>query len=357
MAVLSVTAAQPIDVKTAFITGITGQDGAYLAQLLLSRGYRVIGGMRRSASRNLWRLEELGIHHDERLSLVNFDLLDAGGATGLLDRIHPDEVYNLAAQSSVSASFEEPMLTLQTVGAGPLQLLEGIRVIDPKIRFFQASSSEMFGRARTAPQDEETTFRPRTPYGAAKVYAHWMTVNYRETYGLFACCGILFNHESRFRSREFVTRKITDGVAKVKLGKIDCMRLGNLDARRDWGYAPEYVDAMTRIVQAPTAETYVLATGHTASVRDFAELAFRAAGCDIEFVGTGVEETAVDRKTGHVVIRVDPNFYRPAEVEKLVGNPERARSELGWQPSMSLDRICAEMVEADMRRNAAGVSL
>jgi GDPmannose 4,6-dehydratase len=271
--------------------------------------------------------------------------------------VHPDEVYNLAAQSSVGASFEEPMLTLQAVGAAPLQMLEAIRQLDPKVRFFQASSAEMFGMPRRAPQDEDTPLCPRTPYGAAKVYAHWMTVSYRETYGLFACSGILYNHESALRSREFVTRKITDSVAKIRLGKLDCLRLGRLDTRRDWGYAPDYVEAMVRMMQAEAAATYVLATGRTASIRDFAAIAFRAAGFEIEFRGSGRQETAVDLKSGRTVVRVDPALYRPVEPEQLVGDPARARAALGWEPSMPLDRICAEMVEADLRRNAAGVSL
>jgi GDPmannose 4,6-dehydratase len=316
-----------------------------------------VGTVRRSASANLWRLEELGIHTHERLSLKSFDLLDAERARRLLDDVHPDEVYNFAAQSSVSASFDEPLLTLQAVGAAPLQLLEAIRQFDPKVRFFQASSAEMFGMPRSAPQDEDTPLCPRTPYGAAKVYAHWMTLSYRDTYGMFACSGILYNHESRLRSREFVTRKITDSVAKIRLGKLDCVHLGRLDTRRDWGYAPDYVDAMHRMMQADVPATYVLATGRTTSIRDFAALAFRAADIEIEFRGAGVGETAVDRKSGRTVIRVDPALYRPVEPEQLVGNPTRARAALGWQPAMALDRICAEMVAADLRRNAAGLSL
>jgi GDPmannose 4,6-dehydratase len=343
--------------RTALITGLTGQDGSLLAKLLLGRDYRVVGAVRRSASGNLWRLEELGIDRHEHLSLKSFDLLDAERARRLVVDVHPDEVYNLAAQSSVGASFEEPMLTLQAVGAAPLQMLEAIRQLDPKIRFFQASSAEMFGMPRLAPQDEDTPLCPRTPYGAAKVYAHWMTVSYRDTYGLFACSAILYNHESALRSREFVTRKITDSVAKIRLGKLDCLRLGRLDTRRDWGYAPDYVEAMVRMMQAEAPATYVLATGRTASIRDFAAIAFRAAGFEIEFQGSGPLETAVDRRSGRTVIRVDPALYRPVEPEQLVGNPARARAALGWEPSMSLDRICGEMVEADLRRNAAGVSL
>jgi GDPmannose 4,6-dehydratase len=343
--------------RTALITGLTGQDGSLLAKLLLARGYRVVGTVRRSASANLWRLEELGIHPHERLVLKSFDLLDAERARRLLDETRPDEVYNFAAQSSVSASFEEPLLTLQAVGAAPMQLLEAIRQIDTRIRFFQASSAEMFGMPRVTPQDEDTPLCPRTPYGAAKVYAHWMTLSYRDTYGVFACSSILYNHESPLRSREFVTRKITDSVAKIRLGKLDCLRLGRLDTRRDWGYAPEYVEAMHRMMQAEMPATYVMATGRTTSIRDFAAIAFRAADIDIEFRGNGVDETAVDRKSGRTVIRVDPTLYRPVEPEELVGNPARARTALGWEPSMPLEGICAEMVEADLRRNAAGVSL
>jgi len=343
--------------RTALITGLTGQDGSLLAKLLLARGYRVVGTVRRSASATLWRLEELGIHPHERLSLKSFDLLDAERARRLLDEAHPDEVYNFAAQSSVSASFDEPLLTLQAVGAAPLQLLEAIRRLDPKIRFFQASSAEMFGMPRVVPQDEDTPLCPRTPYGAAKVYAHWTTLSYRDTYGMFACSAILYNHESALRSREFVTRKITDSVAKIRLGKLDCLRLGRLDTRRDWGYAPQYVEAMHRMMQAEVPATYVLATGRTTSIRDFASMAFRAADFEIEFRGRGLEEIAVDRKSGRTVIRVDPALYRPVEAEQLVGNPARARAALGWEPSTPLDRICTEMVEADLRRNTAGASL
>jgi GDPmannose 4,6-dehydratase len=346
----------PMKQKVALITGLTGQDGSLLAKLLLARGYRVVGTVRRSASANLWRLEELGIHKHECLSLRSFELLDSEGARRLLNEVHPDEVYNFAGQSSVSAPFDEPLLTLQAVGAAPLQFLEAIRQCDPKIRFFQASSAEMFGMPRSAPQDEDTPLCPRTPYGAAKVYAHWMTVSYRDTYGLLACSAILYNHESSLRGREFVTRKITDSVAKIRLGKLDCLRLGRLDTRRDWGYAPDYVEAMHRMMRAEVPATYVLATGRTTSIREFAAIAFRAADIEIEFRGGGEDETAVDRKSGRTVIRVDRALYRPVEPEQLVGNPARARAALGWDPSMPLDRICTEMVEADLKRNAAGVS-
>jgi GDPmannose 4,6-dehydratase len=343
--------------RTALITGLTGQDGSLLAKLLLQRDYRVIGAVRRSASINRWRLEELGIDRHEQLTLVPFDLLDADGVRRLLQDFHPDEIYNLAGQSSVSASFDEPLLALQAVGAAVLQMLESIRRLDPKIRFLQASSAEMFGLPRSAPQDEDTPLCPRTPYGAAKTYAHWMTSGYRDTYGLFGCSAIMYNHESSLRSREFVTRKITDSVAKIRLGKLDCLWLGRLDSRRDWGYAPDYVQAMHRMMQADAPATYVLATGRATSIREFASIAFRAADIEIEFGGTGLNETAADRKSGRTVIRVDPALYRPVEAEQLVGNAARARAALGWEPSMPLDRICAEMVAADLRRNAAGASL
>jgi len=341
---------------TALITGLSGQDGSLLAKLLLERGYRVVGTVRRAPSANLWRLEELGIRRHEHLSVTSFDLFDADRARRLIDEARPDEVYNLAAQSSVSTSFDEPLLTLQAVAAAPLQLLGAIRQFDPKVRLLQASSAEMFGMPQSAPQDEQTPLCPRTPYGAAKAYAHWMTQSYRDTYGMFACSAILYNHESALRSREFVTRKITDSVAKIRLGKLDCLYLGRLDTRRDWGYAPDYVEAMHRMMRAELPATYVLATGHTASIRDFAAMAFRAVDIEIEFKGSGLDETAVDRKSGHTVVRVDPKLYRPVEPEQLVGNAARARAALGWEPTTSLDRICAEMVAADLRRNAAGVS-
>jgi GDPmannose 4,6-dehydratase len=342
--------------RTALVTGLTGQDGALMARLLLTKGYRVVGAVRNPSPMNLWRLQELDIVDHEHLSLAAFDLLDAEGARRIVAQAQPDEVYNFAAQSSVTASFVEPLLTLQAVGAAPLQMLEAIRQLDPKIRFFQASSGEMFGLPRSSPQDEDTPLCPRTPYGAAKAYAHWITTSYRDGFGLFACSGILFNHESAWRSREFVTRKITDSVARIRLGTLDCLRLGRLDARRDWGYAPEYVDAMHRMLQLPEPTSLVLATGRTASVREFAAMAFGAAGIEIEFRGQGIEETAVERSSGRTVMRVDPSLLRPVESGQIVGNASRARSALGWEPRMPLERICAEMVAADLRRNAAGVS-
>ncbi len=346
----------PKTMRTAIITGITGQDGAYLAQALLAEGTRVVGTFRRTSSANFWRIAELGIRDDPNLQLVEHDLIDGGASLALIDRIEPDEVYNLAAQSFVGVSFQQPAATALITGLGPLHLLEAIRLINPKVRFYQASTSEMFGKVQAIPQTEDTPFYPRSPYGVAKLYAHWMTVNYRESYGIHGSCGILFNHESPLRGLEFVTRKITDGVARIKLGKLAAIELGNLDAKRDWGYAADYVDGMVRILRADTPASYVLATNRTESVRDFVRLAFKAVGVDVEFRGAGADETAIDVATGVIVVRVNPAFYRPAEVELLIGDPSRARDDLGWQPTTDLETLCGLMVTADLRRVAAGVS-
>jgi GDPmannose 4,6-dehydratase len=343
--------------KTAIVTGISGQDGAYLAQLLLDKGYRVFGTYRRTSSVNFWRIEELGIQRNENLDLVEYDLTDLGASINLVQRTCPDEIYNLAAQSFVGVSFDQPVTTAQITAIGALHLLEAIRIVNPKIRFYQASTSEMFGKVQTVPQNESTSFYPRSPYGVAKLYAHWMTVNYRESYDIFGCSGILFNHESPLRGREFVTRKITDGVAKIKLGKQDCLELGNLDAKRDWGYAAEYVDGMYRMMQASEPDTYVLATNRTETVRDFVRMAFRAVGMEIDWVGTGIDEQGVDPDTRQTLVRVNRKFYRPAEVDLLIGDPTRARERLGWSPKTTLEQLCAMMVEADLRRNSSsGVS-
>jgi GDPmannose 4,6-dehydratase len=342
--------------KTAIITGITGQDGAYLAELLLAKGYTVYGTYRRTSSVNFWRIEELGIDQHSQLKLVEFDLTDLGSALSLVQRVQPDEIYNLAAQSFVGVSFDQPAATAQITGVGALNLLEAIRLVNPKIRFYQASTSEMFGKVQAIPQVEDTPFYPRSPYGVAKLYAHWMTINYRESYGIFGCSGILFNHESPLRGREFVTRKITDSVAKIKLGQLDCMELGNIDAKRDWGYAKEYVEGMWRMLQADEPDTFVLATNRTETVRDFVMMAFKGAGITVDFKGTAEGESAVDTATGKTVMRVNPKFYRPAEVELLIGNPARAAAKLGWAPSTTLEQLCQMMVEADLRRNAQGFS-
>ena len=342
--------------KKALVTGITGQDGAYLAQLLLDKNYIVYGTYRRTSSVNFWRMEELGIQDHPNLQLVEYDLTDLGASLALMQKVQPDEVYNLAAQSFVGVSFEQPTTTAQITGLGALNLLEAIRLVNPKIRFYQASTSEMFGNVQAVPQVEETPFYPRSPYGVAKLYAHWMTVNYRESYGIFGASGILFNHESPLRGREFVTRKITDAVAKIKLGKLDCLELGNIDAKRDWGFAKDYVDGMWRMLQAEEPDTYVLATNRTVTVRDFARMAFQGVGISVDFKGTAEGETAVDMATGRTVMRVNPKFYRPAEVELLIGNPAKAKAKLGWEPTCNLEQLCAMMVEADLRRNTAGFS-
>jgi GDPmannose 4,6-dehydratase len=355
--------------KNAIITGITGQDGAYLSQLLLDKGYTVYGTFRRTSSVNFWRIEELGIQNHPDLHLVEYDLTDLGSSITLVQKVQPDEIYNLAAQSFVGVSFDQPNTTAQITGIGALNLLEAIRLVNPKIRFYQASTSEMFGKVQAIPQREDTPFYPRSPYGVAKLYAHWMTVNYRESYGIFGSSGILFNHESPLRGREFVTRKITDSVAKIMQGKLDVMELGNMDAKRDWGFAKEYVEGMWRILQADEPDTFVLATNRTETVRDFVRMAFKAIGVELEFKGQGDGEYAViaginsslsqekmELKTGQTVLRVNPRFYRPAEVELLIGNPAKAKAQLGWEPKTTLEQLCQMMVEADLRRNSEGFS-
>ncbi len=342
--------------KSAIITGISGQDGAYLAELLLGKGYVVYGAYRRTSSVNFWRIEELGIAQHPNLHLVEYDLTDMASSIRLLQTTGATEVYNLAAQSFVGVSFDQPVTTAEITGIGALNLLEAIRIVNPAIRFYQASTSEMFGKVQAIPQDETTPFWPRSPYGVAKLYAHWITVNYRESYDIFGCSGILFNHESPLRGREFVTRKITDTVAKIRLGLLDCLELGNIDAKRDWGFARDYVDGMWRMLQADKPDTYVLATNRMETVRDFVAMAFKAAGITVEFAGEAEGETATDIATGKVVMRVNPKYYRPAEVDLLIGNPAKAKADLGWEPSTSLEDLCAMMVAADIRRNEAGAS-
>ncbi|AOK03719.1 GDP-mannose 4,6 dehydratase [Burkholderia latens] len=340
----------------AIVTGITGQDGAYLAQLLLEKGYTVYGTYRRTSSVNFWRIEEIGIVGHPDLHLVEYDLTDLGSSIRLLQTTQATEVYNLAAQSFVGVSFDQPSTTAQITGLGALNLLEAIRIVNPKIRFYQASTSEMFGKVQAVPQVESTPFYPRSPYGVAKLYAHWMTVNYRESYDIFGCSGILFNHESPLRGKEFVTRKITDSLAKIRLNKLDVLELGNLDAKRDWGYAKEYVEGMWRMLQAARPDTYVLATNRTETVRDFVSMAAQAAGFELAWEGSGEKEVGIDSRSGKAIVRISPKFYRPAEVDLLIGNPAKAQKELGWAPQTTLEQLCQMMVEADIRRNEAGVS-
>jgi GDPmannose 4,6-dehydratase len=342
--------------KKALITGITGQDGAYLAQLLLDKGYVVYGTFRRTSSVNFWRVEELGIHHHPNLHLVEYDLTDLGSSISLVQKIEPDEIYNLAAQSFVRVSFDQPVTTSLITGLGALHLLEAIRLINPKIRFYQASTSEMFGKAQTIPQTEETPFYPRSPYGVAKLYAHWMTVNYRESYGIFGASGILFNHESPLRGQEFVTRKITDNVAKIKLNKLDCFELGNIDAQRDWGFAKEYVEGMWQMLQVDTAQSFVLATNQTTTVREFVRMAFKAVDIEVDFKGQAEHETATNVANGKVVMRINPTFYRPAEVELLIGDSSLAHEKLGWVATTTVEQLTQMMVEADVRRHTNGSS-
>lgn len=342
--------------KKVIITGVTGQDGAYLAELLLEKGYEVYGTYRRTASVNFWRIEELGIEKHPNLHLVEYDLTDQANSIRMVAQIRPEEIYNLAAQSFVGVSFEQPLATAHITGLGAVHLLEAIRIIDPAIKFYQASTSEMFGLVQEVPQTEKTPLYPRSPYGVAKLYAHWMTINYRESYNIFASSGILFNHESPLRGREFVTRKITDSVAKIKLGKLDVLELGNMDAKRDWGFAKEYVEGMWRMLQAKEPDTFVLATNRTETVRDFVRLAFKAVEIELRFEGKDENEIGIDTATGKTLVKVNPKFYRPAEVELLIGNPKKAKDVLGWAPQTSLEELCAMMVQEDMRRNMAGFS-
>jgi len=342
--------------KTAIVTGITGQDGAYLAEFLLKKGYLVYGTYRRAASVNFWRMEELGITRHPNLELIEFDLTDASNAIRMVIDTQPDEIYNLAAQSFVGVSFEQPLATTNITGLGCLHLLEAIRIINPKIRFYQASTSEMFGLVQEIPQTETTQFYPRSPYGVAKLYAHWMVINYQESYNIFGCSGILFNHESPLRGLEFVTRKITNAVAKIKLGKQTRLELGNLDAKRDWGYAKDYVEGMWLMLQADKPDTYVLATNRTETVRDFVAMSFKVAGIEVEFDGQGENEVGRDKNTGQIVVEVNPKYYRPAEVDLLIGDSSKAKQNLNWEPKTSLEELCKLMVLADIERNKRGYS-
>ena len=335
----------------AIVTGVSGQDGAYLAENLLAHGYNVYGTYRRTSSVNFWRIEELGIADHPRLKLVEYDLTDMGSAIRLIELSQATEIYNLAAQSFVGVSFDQPITTGLITGIGPAYLLEAIRTVNRDIRFYQASTSEMFGKVQQVPQSELTPFYPRSPYGVAKLYAHWLTVNYRESFGIFGSSGILFNHESPLRGREFVTRKITDTVAKIVLGKASVLELGNLDAQRDWGFARDYVEGMRLILQHAVPDNFVLATNRTLPVRDFVTMAFAAVGISIEWSENDENEVGRCSVTGDIRVRVKREFYRPAEVDLLIGDPGKAHRELGWQATTTLEELCAMMVEADLRRN------
>ncbi|UGV40314.1 GDP-mannose 4,6-dehydratase [Methanococcoides orientis] len=339
--------------KTALITGITGQDGAYLAEFLLDKGYIVHGIKRRSSSFNTARIDHL--YKDPHERNVNFfmhygDLTDSTNLIRIIQETQPDEIYNLAAQSHVQVSFETPEYTANSDAIGTLRLLEAIRILglEKKTRFYQASTSELYGKVQEIPQKETTPFYPRSPYAAAKLYAYWITVNYREAYEMFACNGILFNHESPIRGETFVTRKITMAVANIKKGCQDKLYLGNLDAKRDWGFAGDYVEAMWLMLQQDKPDDYVIATGETHSVREFVELAFREVDVEIEWQGKGVDEVGVDSNTGKVLIEIDPRYYRPTEVEILIGDPTKAKEKLGWESNVGLDELVKLMVKEDM---------
>ena len=333
--------------KRALITGVTGQDGSYLAEFLLYKGYQVYGLKRRTSSVSFDRIK----HIQDSITLVSGDMHDQSSLTTIVQDIVPDEVYNLASQSFVPASWKQPLLTGDVTGIGVTRMLEAIRGGSPGARFYQASSSEMFGKVRETPQAEDTPFYPRSPYGVAKVYGHYMTVNYRESYGMFCCSGILFNHESPRRGLEFVTKKITHGAARIKLGLDSELMLGNLDAKRDWGYAGDYVQSMWFMLQQNQPDDYVIATGEGHTVREFVELAFEAAGTKLAWKGQGLNEKGYDSKTGKVLVCVDPQFFRPAEVPQLLGDATKARVRFGWKPQVSFRELIEEMVESDLKEN------
>jgi GDPmannose 4,6-dehydratase len=339
--------------KRALITGITGQDGAYLAKLLLEKGYEVHGGVRRIGVISTGRLVELGIKSDVRLH--DFELLEESNIRRVLERSQADEIYNLAAQSFVGVSFEQPIYTANADALGVMRLLESVRSVNSAARFYQASTSEMFGKVQSIPQTEETPFYPRSPYGVAKLFGHWAVVNYRESFGMHASSGILFNHESPLRGKEFVTRKITLAMANIAAGNQDVLELGNLDAKRDWGFAGDYVEGMWRMLQQDTADDYVLATGETHTIRSFVEAAALHFGWSIEWSGAGDNEVGTDQKTGRQIVRVNPEFYRPAEVELLIGDPAKADRVLGWKRKVDLEGLVEMMVKRDVERVKAGV--
>ncbi|MCL2088155.1 MAG: GDP-mannose 4,6-dehydratase [Oscillospiraceae bacterium] len=333
--------------KRALITGINGQDGSYLAELLLEKGYEVYGIMRRKSVVDYGNVD----HIKDRLNIIYADMTDGVSLINAMKTAMPDEVYNLAAQSFVAASWNQPIATTEIDGVGVAHMLEAIRIVKPDARFYQASTSEMFGMVQEIPQRETTPFYPRSPYGVAKLYGHWITKNYRESYDLYACSGILFNHESERRGKEFVTRKITDAAARIKAGTLDCLELGNMDAKRDWGHAKDYVYAMWLMLQQSGPDDYVIATGETRTVREFADTAFAAADIDLIWSGSGIDEKAADSATGKTVIRVSPQFFRPSEVEILIGDPAKAEKELGWKREISFTNLVKIMVANDLAAN------
>jgi GDPmannose 4,6-dehydratase len=338
--------------KTALITGATGQDGAYLAQLLLSKGYKVVGTQRSESLAGRWRLEWLGIADD--VTIVQLEMTDSGQIQRVLERVAPDEIYNLAAQSFVFSSFEQPIYAGEVTGLAVARMLEALRNSHATARFYQASTSELFGNSLTSPQDEETPFHPRSPYAIAKVYAHHITVNYREAFGLHASCGILFNHESPLRPAQFITRKVTQAFARMALGQRKALEVGNLEAARDWGFAGDYVEGMWRMVQQDNADDYVLATGVCHTVRQLIETAGAAVGLQIDWRGEGPATEGIERRSGELLVRINPEFYRPADISLTVGNPAKAASKLGWRPALGFKELIGMMIEADLQRLKSG---
>lgn len=331
--------------KKALITGVTGQDGSYLSELLLEKGYEVYGLMRRKSVVDYGNVE----HLKDKIHFIYADMTDLPSLIHAMKISQADEVYNLAAQSFVGTSWEQPLATADIDALGVTNMLEAIRTIKPEARFYQASTSEMFGKVQEMPQSEKTPFYPRSPYGVAKVYGHWITKNYRESYDMYACSGILFNHESERRGLEFVTRKITDAVARIKLGVQDCLELGSMDAKRDWGHSKDYVRAMWLMLQQEQADDYVIATNETRTVREFVETAFSHVDINVEWKGNGVDEIGIDKMTGKTIVRVNPKFFRPAEVEVLLGNPEKAEKALGWEREISFSELVKRMIDNDMK--------
>lgn len=332
--------------KTAFITGITGQDGSWLAKHLLELGYDVFGGVRRISSNNFGKLKFLGIY--EKVKLMEFDLFDYSNILQIIKDIRPDEFYNLAAQSFVGTSFKQPISTSQIDGMGVIFILDILHSISPETKFYQASTSELFGKVQQIPQNESTPFYPRSPYGVAKLFAHWMTINYRESYNMFASCGILFNHESELRGHEFVTRKISLNAAARKNGGNNILELGNMDSKRDWGYAKEYVEGMHSMLQQESSDTFVLATGITTTTRDFVDMCYQTVGFEIIWEGKNENEIGRDKKTGEILVKVNPEYYRPAEVELLVGDPSKAKNILGWEAKTTVSQLAELMVKSDL---------
>lgn len=331
--------------KKALITGITGQDGSYLSELLLSKGYEVYGIIRRKSKLDYGNIE----HLKDKVKLIYADMTDLSSLIKAVEASQPDEVYNLAAQSFVAVSWDNPTATAEINALGVVNILEAIRMVKPDARFYQASTSEMFGLVQETPQTEKTPFYPRSPYGVAKLYGHWITKNYRESCGMYACSGILFNHESERRGKEFVTRKITDAAARISLGVQEFLELGNMDAKRDWGHSADYVNAMWLMLQQEKPDDYVIATNETRSVREFAEIAFAAVGINLQWQGQGAEEIGINKANGKTVIKINPKFFRPAEVQLLLGNPEKAERELGWKREISFSQMVQRMAENDLR--------